>query len=387
MLRPDVLLTGEAAVSTRREAGSDDLLATQLARLDRKIDSVAAERRRLADLYQASFIEREELLRRGKELELRRSALNAQREALIDQREQLAQQNRLRDRVERFAHKVRATIDRLDFAQRQKLLRLVVDDVRVTGWRVEIRFRIPLDSPPEPPNTRVSSKDRLRSLHAYRGRQLPSAPTRRPRSGSPAPEGHRQSGRRCAASARTATQNPRGQTFVAALCSTRRRRGRIVGTPFVPTGFNGRGAQERSRDETACGARVSARPLTAPSTVAVPQPDSERSSNEVGNFRPAHLGKFQPALTSRSSCYSFPWRDLRRRANASCESLIQSEITPPLFHHFRYGTRPQAWRHSRRLRRAPRLPARGAVRRRLRDPHAWRPAQRGRDSPRAGRAH
>ena len=165
MLRPDVLLAGEAAVSTRREAGSDELLATQLASLDRKINAVDAERRRLADLYQASFIEREELLRRGKELELRRSALNAQRQALIDQREELAQQNRLRDRVEGFARRVQATIDRLDFAQRQSLLRLVIDEVRVSGWLVEIRFRIPLDNPPEPPNTRVSTKNRLRSLH------------------------------------------------------------------------------------------------------------------------------------------------------------------------------------------------------------------------------
>ena len=167
MLRPDVLLAGEAAVSTRQEAGSDELLATQLASLDRKIDAVAAERRRLADLYQANFIEREELLRRGKELELRSSALNAQRQALIDQREELAQQNRLRDRVEGFARRVQATIDRLDFAQRQKLLRLVIDEVRVSGWLVEIRFRIPLDNPPEPPNSRVSSKNRLRSLHVH----------------------------------------------------------------------------------------------------------------------------------------------------------------------------------------------------------------------------
>ena len=173
MLRPDVLLAGEAAVSTRREAGSDELLATQLASLDRKINAVDAERRRLADLYQASFIEREELLRRGKELELRRSALNAQRQALIDQREELAQQNRLRDRVEGFARRVQATIDRLDFAQRQSLLRLVIDEVRVSGWLVEIRFRIPLDNPPEPPNTRVSTKNRLRSLHKWLGRVIP----------------------------------------------------------------------------------------------------------------------------------------------------------------------------------------------------------------------
>lgn len=139
MLRPDVLLTGQAVVSTRQEPGSDELVATQLARLDRKINAVTAERRRLADLYQASFIEREELLSRGKELELRRSDLNAQRQALNDQREQLAQQSRLRDRVEGFAQRVRATIDQLDFAERQKLLRLLVEEVRVMGWQVEIR--------------------------------------------------------------------------------------------------------------------------------------------------------------------------------------------------------------------------------------------------------
>jgi hypothetical protein len=108
-----------------------------------------------------------ELLRRGKELEQRGNTLNAQHRALIDQREELAQQSTLRDRVEGFARRVRATIDRLDFAQRQKLLRLVIDEVRVSGWLVEIRFRIPLDDPPEPTNARVSIKNRLRSLHIH----------------------------------------------------------------------------------------------------------------------------------------------------------------------------------------------------------------------------
>ena len=118
MLRPDVLLTGAAAVSTRQEAGDDELLANQIARLDHKINSVAAERRRVADLYQANFIEGEELLRRGHELE-GGDAIEAQRRALIDQREQLAEHNML-DQVEGFADKVKATIDRLDFCRRQK---------------------------------------------------------------------------------------------------------------------------------------------------------------------------------------------------------------------------------------------------------------------------
>jgi site-specific DNA recombinase len=165
MLRPDLLLAGETAVSMRRGTGNDELLAAQAARFDRKVESVVAERRRLADLYQANFIEREELLRRGKELEVRRRTLEAQREALITQREELAQRNVLRERVKGFADTVTTTIDHLNFDERQKLLRLVVEQVRVKGWQVEIKLRIPLDSPPDPSGKRVSTKDRLRSLH------------------------------------------------------------------------------------------------------------------------------------------------------------------------------------------------------------------------------
>jgi hypothetical protein len=55
-----------------------------------------------------------------------------------------------------------------------------------------------------------------------------------------------------------------------ALCSTRRRRGRIVGTPFVPTASLGHGAQGRSRMPKAphSGGRRRRPSLTAPSTVA-----------------------------------------------------------------------------------------------------------------------
>ena len=165
LLRPDVLLAGEATVSTRREAPDDELLAAQLARFDRKIESAAAERRRLADLYQAGLIERADLLRRAKELEARRQALEEQRAALIAQRQELAQRNRFRERIEGFAQEVMASIDRLDFDQRQRLLRLVVEAVHVQGWQVEIRLRIPLDTRPEPPGEGSSTKDRLRSLH------------------------------------------------------------------------------------------------------------------------------------------------------------------------------------------------------------------------------
>jgi hypothetical protein len=64
-------------------------------------------------------------------------------------------------------------IDTLDFDQKQALLRLIVEEVHVAGWHVQIRLRIPLDdNPPTPPDPNqdpdqpdpVSTQDRLRSL-------------------------------------------------------------------------------------------------------------------------------------------------------------------------------------------------------------------------------
>lgn len=164
MLRPQTLIAGESAIAKQRKPTGDELLAAEVVRFNRKIEAARAERRRIADLYQAGFIDQNELVRRGKETDLRRSTLEAQREALVGERNDLAQKNRLRQRVAGFAGKIAATIDKLNFVQRQQLLRLIVEQVLVKGWQVEIKLRIPLDSPPEPPGARVSSKDRLRSL-------------------------------------------------------------------------------------------------------------------------------------------------------------------------------------------------------------------------------
>jgi hypothetical protein len=154
--------------------------SAQLAKLERKISATVAERRRLADLYQTDFIERDELLRRGKELQDRKQTLEEQRATLIAERKSLAHHNQLRARVMGFTNEIAATIDRLDFDQRQKLLRLVVEHVRVQGWQVHIKLRIPLDEPPAPTRRRLSRKDRLRSLHGHPGEWYRAPESRRP---------------------------------------------------------------------------------------------------------------------------------------------------------------------------------------------------------------
>src|SRR4051812_12692520 len=197
LLRPDVLTAGEQALAVRTPAPDDELLAAELARLDRKLDATNAERRRLVDLYQAGLIELPELQRRAADVEHRRRDLTERRGALTAQRDELTRDNQLRHRVGDFASRVLDVLDTLEFAQKQTLLRLVVDEVHVTGWHVQIRLRIPLDddphNPPQPrsrtpppdQNAPVSTEDRLRSLGSHRRRVLPHArspnpTTRRP---------------------------------------------------------------------------------------------------------------------------------------------------------------------------------------------------------------
>jgi site-specific DNA recombinase len=177
MTHPDQLLAGEQAVALRAPIPDDELLGAELARLDRKIDAADTERRRLVDLYQGGFIELPELQRRATEVASRRKELQHNRTSLAEERTALARDNQLRRRVSDFAARIHAVIDTLDDAQKQQLLRLLIEDVRVTGWHIQIRLRIALDPPPQhptdptaptgppPPHPKpVSTKDGLRSV-------------------------------------------------------------------------------------------------------------------------------------------------------------------------------------------------------------------------------
>jgi site-specific DNA recombinase len=172
LLRPEVLAAGQATVAARQPTPDDELLGAQLARLQRKLDAAQAERRRLVDLYQAGLLELTEVQRRAAEVDARRQQHADQQVRLTAERGKLAEGNRLRQRLAGFAERVTQAFDGLDFNQRQRLLRLVVERVRVTGQQVEIHLRIPLDEPPNdgPPArgpsgpTRPSTDMRLRSL-------------------------------------------------------------------------------------------------------------------------------------------------------------------------------------------------------------------------------
>jgi hypothetical protein len=189
---PALLLAGEQAAAVTAPAPDDELLAAELARLDRKLDAARAEHTRLIDLFQAALFDMPEPQRRAAAITTRQKELTAKRGSLAAQRADLAKGNQLRRGVEHFAARVRTIIDDLDPDQKQQLLRLLIDNVQVTGWHIKIQLRIPLpDPPPEHCPRRdkptpdigpatVSSEDSLRSLHEHRRRQLPDAVPPRP---------------------------------------------------------------------------------------------------------------------------------------------------------------------------------------------------------------
>jgi len=172
---PQTLLAAEGALAER--AGGDDaeILTSQLAKLERRLEGVRRERRRIADLYQVGLIETADMERRGRDIATRLKQLGSEREALDLRSEEATERDTLEQNMCDFGERVLAGWETMDHSQKQRLLRTVLESVHVKGTQVELRFRIPLNEPPsddsshsppgsEGPRQAVFSKDRLRSL-------------------------------------------------------------------------------------------------------------------------------------------------------------------------------------------------------------------------------
>ena len=129
-----------------RARPDDQLLAAELARLDRKLEAPRSEDSRLIDLYQAGLIDIPELQRappRSKHASANsakapprcRTGRRGPRKPAL-QRRRAFRRPRLRGHPRSRPHPA------------AELLRLLIEDVRVTGWHVKIQIRIALDDPP-----------------------------------------------------------------------------------------------------------------------------------------------------------------------------------------------------------------------------------------------
>ena len=143
----------QRALAVRTAAPDDELLADELARLERKLEAVEAGRRRLLDLYQASLVELPELQRRATEVERRRHDLDHRRGALTTQRQELIRDNQLRRRVRDFATRVLAVIDTLDLDTRNRPCSVSLSKTSTSPAGTSTSgYGSPDDNQPAPPN-------------------------------------------------------------------------------------------------------------------------------------------------------------------------------------------------------------------------------------------
>ena len=113
-------------------------------RLEKTARQLQTQVDRLVDAYQAGAIKVEELQARRERLEAEKEATQARRQELETQEMARVRLDRLGDDLSAFAATLRAGLDKLDFQGRQRLIRLLLERVVVTGDHVAIEHAIPL---------------------------------------------------------------------------------------------------------------------------------------------------------------------------------------------------------------------------------------------------
>ena len=137
------MLVEEVAAWRASQAGA--VHATEdLRRLEQTQHQSAVQIGRLVDAYQHGALSVEELRERRERLEAAGAAARARAEELATQVQDQGRLERLGDDLATFAATLRAGLDTLDFAGRQRLVRLLVERVVVTGEHVAIEHAIPL---------------------------------------------------------------------------------------------------------------------------------------------------------------------------------------------------------------------------------------------------
>jgi site-specific DNA recombinase len=130
----------------RQETGASD----QIQKLATQIHLTTAERTRLLDAYQAGAVELVELQKRRRLVDAKLDTLNREKDLLEKTAREQKKEGDVRRDLGEFAALVSGRLQKFSFAEKQELIRMVLDKVVVKDWRVEVHYNIPLprSSPP-----------------------------------------------------------------------------------------------------------------------------------------------------------------------------------------------------------------------------------------------
>ena len=165
---PKMLLQEVAAWRSSREGQAQR--TRDRARLESAERKLQGQIERLVDAYQAGAMSVDELKARRERLDAEKRAAHARIEELDAHDQDRARVDHLADDLVAFAATLRSGLDKLDFAGRQRLVRLLIERVVVTGDHVAIEHAIPLSGR----FSSLRSKDRRPALPGLR--RSPASP-------------------------------------------------------------------------------------------------------------------------------------------------------------------------------------------------------------------
>lgn len=128
-----------------KEVGTTfDLARRKLSELERSLAVLKREECRLVDAYQGQVIELEELRERRSAIYQRRKELRADVKRVEQELGRLQRQGSIRERITLLTKKLTGSLEELPFEEKQKIIQLLVEEIRVHAGHVEIHYIMPL---------------------------------------------------------------------------------------------------------------------------------------------------------------------------------------------------------------------------------------------------
>jgi predicted nuclease with TOPRIM domain len=128
-----------------KEVGTTfDLARRKLSELERSLAVLKREECRLVDAYQGQVIELEELRERRFAIGQRRKELRADVKRVEQELGRLQRQGSIREGITLLTKKLTGSLEGLPFEEKQKIIQLLIEEIRVHAGHVEIHYIMPL---------------------------------------------------------------------------------------------------------------------------------------------------------------------------------------------------------------------------------------------------
>jgi len=121
-----------------------DLARRKLSELERSLAVLKREEGRLVDAYQGQVIELEELRERRSAIGQRRKELRADVKRVEQELGKLQRHGSIREGIALLTKKLAGSLEELTFEEKQKIIQLLVEEIRVHAGHVEIHYIMPL---------------------------------------------------------------------------------------------------------------------------------------------------------------------------------------------------------------------------------------------------